>query len=1451
MRERIQNYVFTPGVGGSGTIKVQGYVETADILVITNVTTNTIIYQFSDPNKGAIVSFNPTTDADFPQSQNGVTTITLDFNTSLMNASDKLQIYVETREVTMRPWHFGTDAIERMRFAQPESLIDADFEYGLQNTKWQSLTLNNNMPAIYENPGADIPINTRGYVTLMTSTSTIASNTDSTFGLVNQGTVGDYTPNWVAGDYALLINQTNVVPTSSTITANVVGSQQRTFSFTGNTAAFTAGDLVLITKVEPEASSCVTSIEVTSTATTTLLIEGANTITNGNFIQVETASAGTWELMGVTSGGGSGSLTVVRQRNGTNAEGANIPANAQLRVLANVEIGNVQSVTSTLVNESPPIYAYNLLVNRGWFNTTPLDFITAGSQIQKLNGGDGANGNLEIIKMDVIGNNAGNAVTATRSALSSVAKTSTAVSGTVFVKLTGIFQAGTPVATGTGGAANVSIIGLNSTLHSVPAGGYLSTQNHRNPNSEGLYYVATAETNNLFYYPKKSAGLYLGYPLNQYDTTFRQATAYTGAAIPLSTIVSDGATPSTITVTTPYAHGLSPGTPLLVELSGGVNSTVFGSGAFSILSVPTLTTFTYQAKNGAAVTGSLTGEIIIKPNSYFVHRPFDGGIAMTCGSPHHGATAARQTKKYFRYQSGKGLFFTSGTLFGPTFDIAQCSATGTTANDDITVVTEQNHQLQIGAIVRVSGIVTSGYNATRRVTQILSDRSFKMEAGQTLGATTPIFRPQPRINVTGWYGGVVRAGMFDDQNGMFWEYDGEKLSVVKRSSTYQVAGLASVQANSNLVTGDGTCRYRDQLKIGDNIVIRGMTHTVTSVEDQNTFTMIPEYRGSRNESRVKVLLVQDQRIPQAEFNVDVMDGTGPSGYVIDPAKMQMIMIQYTWYGAGFIEYGVRGPNGKMILAHRIKNNNVNDEAFMRSGNLPCRYEAASTGALTKLFDSITDSQTFFTVADGTYLPGNVSVEYPVYLSVENEIIRYTGITKSVLGFGNTVANVTGVTRASSLTQWIEGASQTFTQGAAVSHDVGSGVYVLGCTAAPTITHWGSAVIMDGGYQKDAGFSFTFNRQNVALPSTLGAKTTLFLMRLAPAVSNTIIGSLGQRDLVNRAELALERLIVNLTGGRYLIEGILNPNNLDIHTTTFVNLNTAPFGNQPSFTQFSTNIQFTGTTIGSILPQALSFSGEAPYRGPASMDARTVAGTARSLSGARTYLNRATTTIAGPGTGLTVDVTVPSLAINYSGATITVRSGGSGYVAQESNVRILGSQLGGTNTTHDLYIRINTIGSDALNVPGVELETVTGSGSGANISLSSLSSTANLTSYGQRVFTYSINAVGDGYATGDQLKILGGFFGANAANVTNDMTLTVQSVAGSTTGGERLFAIPISASSAGELDLRNVKQLGTSAVPGNGVYPDGPEILAITITCIAPQTEQQYADVQLSFTESQA
>ena len=54
----------------------------------------------------------------------------------------------------------------------------------------------------------------------------------------------------------------------------------------------------------------------------------------------------------------------------------------------------------------------------------------------------------------------------------------------------------------------------------------------------------------------------------------------------------------------------------------------------------------------------------------------------------------------------------------------------------------------------------------------------------------------------------------------------------------------------------------------------------------------------------------------------------------------MIGIQYSWYGAGFIDFMLRGSNGNFVFAHRMRNSNINTEAFMRSGNLPVRYEVS-------------------------------------------------------------------------------------------------------------------------------------------------------------------------------------------------------------------------------------------------------------------------------------------------------------------------------------------------------------------------------------------------------------------------------------------------------------------------------------------------------------------------------
>jgi hypothetical protein len=130
----------------------------------------------------------------------------------------------------------------------------------------------------------------------------------------------------------------------------------------------------------------------------------------------------------------------------------------------------------------------------------------------------------------------------------------------------------------------------------------------------------------------------------------------------------------------------------------------------------------------------------------------------------------------------------------------------------------------------------------------------------------------------------------------------------------------------------------------------------------------------------------------------------------------------------------------------------------------------------------------------------------------------------------------------------------------------------------------------------------------------------------------------------------------------------------------------------------------------------------------------------------------------------------------------------------------------------------------------------------------VSLTAAGTTYTTTTTAIAIQASGTGYAVGDTIKILGNSLGGSTT--TNDLTLTIQAITADITGGERLFAIPVSATNQGVLDLSSVKQIGTSTVPGTGTYPNGPEVLAVQITALST-VSNPVGEIQLSFQESQA
>ena len=122
-------------------------------LLITNVNTGDIIYSFNDPAAGfTSVAF----DYDAV-----TTTVVLAYDTTAMSDTDNLQVFIEADEQTMRPSPTFTDPVSKLRVSNPENLIDTDFEYSLQSTRWETLELTANIPTFFNRNGdLDVEVNT-------------------------------------------------------------------------------------------------------------------------------------------------------------------------------------------------------------------------------------------------------------------------------------------------------------------------------------------------------------------------------------------------------------------------------------------------------------------------------------------------------------------------------------------------------------------------------------------------------------------------------------------------------------------------------------------------------------------------------------------------------------------------------------------------------------------------------------------------------------------------------------------------------------------------------------------------------------------------------------------------------------------------------------------------------------------------------------------------------------------------------------------------------------------------------------------------------------------------------------------------------------------------------------------------------------------------------------------
>lgn len=99
--------------------------------------------------------------------------------------------------------------------------------------------------------------------------------------------------------------------------------------------------------------------------------------------------------------------------------------------------------------------------------------------------------------------------------------------------------------------------------------------------------------------------------------------------------------------------------------------------------------------------------------------------------------------------------------------------------------------------------------------------------------------------------------------------------------------------------------------------------------------------------------VVNNKVAQADWNLDTLDGTGISKVVLDITKGQLLWIDLQWLSQGRIRVGF-DIGGSVVYVHEFLGANVLDVPTITTANLPVRWEIVNTGvgAATKTLTAI-------------------------------------------------------------------------------------------------------------------------------------------------------------------------------------------------------------------------------------------------------------------------------------------------------------------------------------------------------------------------------------------------------------------------------------------------------------------------------------------------------------------
>ena len=1238
------------------------------------------------------------------------TVVTLQYATAAagMLTTDSLQVTVDEFDERIRPSEELTDPVGKMRVSTPQALIDTDFEYAAQASKWESIaTINNRAFAssVLFNSlvVADMQTSTTGTKTVTVSFTTSSVATTAT-GIQGNGTYAVYTTasahNLVAGQYVTVAGVTpSGYNTTSGIPAQVLAVPSSTTFLIAN--ATVAQSTVAGTVTSNVAPPIGTPVTVTDTF---------------------------WM-------GAFGVYTI-----------------------------------ETRPSETSFTYSAKGSIPSSWASTSIFDVNKTTVTLGQLYS------NISLITSSIT--NSGQQITVT-----------------------------TTQPHGLAIGNEVSIVGTTASTNA--------------PNGNFQVTAVTSPTQFQYYHSATPTG-----------TITSNVTATTSTGSASANVITVNSAANIVVGMTVVAVGIPTGT-LVQSIQGTV--VLLSQDLTANLSTTTTTFYT---------------SIFTRAQGQTYHRAFDGGVLFSSNGSSNNASLVRQTRRYFRYQSGKGIQVSTGSILKPTYGIDKIDY-GVTNAGQVTIQTKDRHNLQPGYQVTVFGVNENGYNGTFAIAGVKDFNTFTYYPTTVPASATA--SGSYYVSISAWAGSVNRLGIFEQQNGIFFDFDGQTLSVVRRSSIFQIAGRVTVTNGSSTMTQTSTnypTSFNKQLIPGDFVVIRGQSYRVQDIASDTSLTLMPAYKGP-TASYAVVSKTVDFKIPQSAWNMDKADGTGPSGYALDLTKMQMFYIDFSWYGAGSIRWGFRGRRGEIVYVHKLANNNLNATAYMRSGNLPARYESITTPPTTLITASIGSGDTTLNVQDTTkfYIPTSVvttatGTSGASTISVNSAV----GIVPGMYANGTNITAGTIVAGISGTTLTMSAANAGAVSGSVTFQNNPGTIVIRSSSAYEMVNYTGATATTFTGVTRALGGS-TSLALTMALNSniaTVGSATGLQIGQkiVSPAFDDAtfIVYIQGTTLVLSSTPKIASPTVIVAPGGASSGQA-------------FTYSATAPVVVEEAYPLFSPSISHWGSSV--IMDglfqndKSLLFTyGQKQQTYLAPSGGTTGVGTTAGSSTTVTIATANTNIVPGmfvidSGTAVPRYTTVT--AVNTAGTSITLSNAVTlsstaltFYGASSKALLSIRIAPGADNGVPAAYGTRELLNRMQLQVAALDislLSTTTG-----NILVTAVLNGIPFNPLGTTNLAWTNPVAGAQLTPNSSLAQLVDY---SAYGVTGSQTL-IQG--GENTGG--FFTNSTTSISLDAVrDLGNSVYGGGSAYPNNGVYPDGPDVLTIIATNVSLTAQQVLA--RLSWTEAQA